>query len=187
MWWPDRRILRRFARPVLAISLAALVAACFQPLYGARTPMGTSAVREALAGIEVLQIEAPKGSSEARIAVELRNALLFELTGGSGSAAPTHRLKLRLATTRQAIIVDVLSGRNEAVITGIEVHYELVELASGAVVLRDNSFARVSSDVPGQQQRFAQIRAYREAEDRAAKVVAELIRSRLASYVVART
>jgi len=45
----------------------------------------------------------------------------------------------------------------------------------------------VSSDVPGQQQRFASSRARRDAEDRAAKVIADQIRSRLASYLVAGT
>jgi LPS-assembly lipoprotein len=37
------------------------------------------------------------------------------------------------------------------------------------------------------QQRFAHQRAQRDAEDRAAKVIAEQIRSRLASYFVAGT
>ena len=49
------------------------------------------------------------------------------------------------------------------------------------------TFARVSSDTPGQQQRFARVRGLRDAESRAAKVIAENIRSRLASYFVAGT
>ena len=39
----------------------------------------------------------------------------------------------------------------------------------------------------GQQQKFARSRAQRDAEDRAAKVIADQIRSRLASYLVAGT
>jgi LPS-assembly lipoprotein len=45
----------------------------------------------------------------------------------------------------------------------------------------------VSSDYPGQQQRFARVRARLDAEDRAAKVIAEAIRTRLASFFVAGT
>jgi LPS-assembly lipoprotein len=45
----------------------------------------------------------------------------------------------------------------------------------------------VSSDVPGLEQRFANERALRDAEERAANVVAAQIQQRLASYVIAGT
>ena len=47
------------------------------------------------------------------------------------------------------------------------------------------TFSRVSSDYPGQQQRFARVRARLDAEDRAAKVIAEAVRTRVASFFVA--
>ena len=47
------------------------------------------------------------------------------------------------------------------------------------------TFARVSYDNPGQQQRFANARGQRDAENRAAKVIADNIKSRLASYFIA--
>ncbi len=49
------------------------------------------------------------------------------------------------------------------------------------------TFARVSYDIPGQEQRFARARGLRDAENRAAKVIADNIKSRLASYFVAGT
>ena len=133
------------------------------------------------------QVDAARGTNDARIAVELRNALLFDLTGGEGSIAPTHRLNIKMTTSRSALIVDPQTGRTEAEVTGIDVKYTLTELATGRPVVNATAFARVSSDVPGQQQRFASSRARRDAEDRAAKVIAEQIRSRLASYLVAGT
>ncbi len=175
------------SRPLFALGLALFLAGCFQPLYGQYSPTGGPTLRNALAGVEVLQIEAPKGSPEARIAVELRNSLLFELTGGGGGAPQTHRLAIRVRPTRQAIIVDIATGRNEAIITGINAEYALTEIATGKTVIRDTTFSRVSADVPGQQQRFAQMRANRDAEDRAARVIAEQIRTRLASYLAAGT
>jgi LPS-assembly lipoprotein len=45
----------------------------------------------------------------------------------------------------------------------------------------------VSYDIPGQEQRFARQRGLRDAENRAAKVIASQIRTRLASYFVAGT
>ena len=65
--------------------------------------------------------------------------------------------------------------------------YRMVEIATGKIVLQDSTFARVSYDIPGTQQRFAKQRALLDAEDRAAKVAAEAIRNRLASYFVAGT
>ena len=51
-------------------------------------------------------------------------------------------------------------------------------------MITGTTFSRVSYNIPGQQQRFAGERGLRDAENRAAKVIAENIRSRLASYFV---
>ena len=163
------------------------MAACFQPLYGQPPLSGGPTLDSALAAVDVQQIDAPRGSPDARIAVELRNALLFDLTGGQGSIAPTHRLAIKMTTSRSAIIVDPQTGRTEAEVTGVDVKYILTELATGRPVVNATAFARVSSDIPGQQQRFARSRAQRDAEDRAAKVIADQIRTRVASYLVAGT
>jgi LPS-assembly lipoprotein len=179
--------LARTLRWLMVVALAGMTAACFQPLYGERTELGGVELRGKLAAVDVTQIPAPQGTPDARVAVELRNALLFQLTGGEGGIAPTHRLNIRMATSKSALIVDVATGRTVAEITGIDASYTLVELASGKVVVSGSSFSRVSSDVPGLQQRFARSRAQRDAEDRAAQVVADQIKSRLASYMIART
>jgi len=50
-----------------------------------------------------------------------------------------------------------------------------------------STFSRVSYDIPGQLQRFARSRAFRDAEDRAAQEIAERIQTRLASFFVAGT
>jgi LPS-assembly lipoprotein len=55
------------------------------------------------------------------------------------------------------------------------------------VVVTGQTFSRVSYDIPGQQQRFARLRGLRDAENRAAKVIADNIRSRLSSYFIAGT
>jgi LPS-assembly lipoprotein len=62
-----------------------------------------------------------------------------------------------------------------------------VEIATGKIVLKDTAYSHVDSDASGPQQRFAQQRARRDAEDRAVIAVAEAIRNRLASYFVAGT
>lgn len=178
MWW------RNPVRILVVIALGALNAACFQPLYASRTVSGTPLGTQ-LAQVQVERIDAPNGTPESRIAVEIQNALDFELNGGGGMISPSHALKVRMTVGRSSIITDQTTGRVLAEITGIDANYTLTELATGKVVMRANTFARVSSDYPGQQQRFARVRARIEAEERAAKVIAENVRTRVASFFVA--
>lgn len=171
-----------------AVMLAgASTAACFQPLYGDRTVGGGSGLRDALSSIKVNPIDAPNGTPQARLAVELRNQLLFDLTGGSGTSSPTHELTIVMTADRSSVIVDLTSQRPDVENFGIDVAYALRNLATGKVVVQSRTFARVSFDTPGAEQRFARIRGLRDAENRAARVVADQIRNRLASYFVAGT
>ena len=177
------RIVRAFA----ALAIAALAGGCFQPLYGEHSPTGGPVLRDQLSAVDVLQIDAPKGSDESRLAVEIRNALLFDMTGGGAAAPPIHRLKISMNSTRSSIIVDINTSRPDIENYGINATYSLTEIATGKIVVTGTTFSRVSYDIPGQQQRFARMRGLRDAESRAAKVIAENIRSRLASYFVAGT
>jgi len=179
--------LRRLIRLATAMTLAGLAAACFQPLYGERTVTGGSALRDALAAVDIPQIDAPKGTALARIAVETRNELVFDLTGGSGSLPPTHRLTIRLVPIMTTIVLDPVTQRPEFNSFGLDAHYTMTEIGSGKRVIAGSAATRVTYNVPGQQQRFARGRALRDAETRAAKVLADQIRSRLASYFVAGT
>ncbi len=169
----------------MALAAAALLAGCFQPLYGEHSANGAPVLREQLSAVDILQIEAPKASDEARLAVEIRNALIFDFTGGGYAAPPTHRLKIQISSTRSSVIVDINTSRPDIENYGINATYTLIDIASGKQVVNGTTFARVSYDIPGQQQRFARARGLRDAESRAAKVIADNIRSRLASYFIA--
>jgi LPS-assembly lipoprotein len=187
MSWPEpSEKVGRSARLALAMAIAGLVAGCFQPLYGTRTD--GSAVVDRLRSVEVLPITNVTASSpEGRIAAELRNALIFDLTGGSARQSPTHRLDISVSTIKTQVIVDITSNRPDVEQAGINASYSLVELATGKTVLSGRTFSRVSYDSPGQEQRFARARGRRDAENRAAKVISEDIRTRLASYFIAGT
>lgn len=181
MWW------RNPIRIAAVIALGALNAACFQPLYASKSFNGGTPIGTALAQVQVEHVDAPNGTPESRVAVELQNALDFEMSGGGGLISPTHRLKVRMTVARSSIISDVRTGLLVAEITAIDASFTLTELASGKAVMQGRTFARVSSDYPGQQQRFARVRARLDAENRAAKVIAENVRTRVASFFVAGT
>src|SRR5258706_13538300 len=68
----------RIAARLLAVAaLAALTAGCFQPMYAEHSD-GTPGLREKLMGVEIPPVDKPNASREARIGVEIRNALAFK-------------------------------------------------------------------------------------------------------------
>jgi len=177
---------RIVARLLAVAALAALTAGCFQPMYAEHTD-GTPGLREKLMGVEVPPVEKNNASREARIQVEIRNALAFKLYGSATGMPPTHRLVLRFNSTRSSLMVDQATGLPTSENYGIDAQYNLIDLVTNKSVMTGTTFSRVSYDIPGNLQRFARARAFRDAEDRAAHEIAENIQTRLASFFVAGT
>jgi LPS-assembly lipoprotein len=177
----------RFAARLLAVAaLAALTAGCFQPMYAEHTD-GTPALREKLMGVELPPVDKPNASRDARLGVEIRNALAFKLYGNATGMPPTHRLELRFTTNRSSLMVDATTGLPTDENYGIDAQYNLIEIASNKSVMTGTTFSRVSYEIPGSYQRFARARAFRDAEDRACQEIAERIQTRLASFFTAGT
>jgi LPS-assembly lipoprotein len=172
---------------IAPFAAACLLAGCFQPLYGEHSIGGGPNIKAALSTVDISQIPAPSGTPEARIAVDIRNSLVFNVSGGSNPTVPAYRLNITMSSTRLTIIVDLTSARPELENYGLNVQYNLVDVKTGKVVFSDQTFARVSYDVPGQEQRFARARGLRDAENRAGQVIADAIKNRVASYFVAGT
>ena len=184
MWWPRMSLL---ARVLGVFALGGLLAGCFQPLYGDPAVVHTAGLNNKLAGVKVDPIVTPNGTSLARVSVQVRNDLIYDLTGGGGEAPSTHKLTIQLSSTNLQVIVDVITNRPDVENYGINATYTLTDLRTGKIVVRGTTFSRVSYNIPGQEQRYAGVRGLRDAENRAAKVIAESIQSRLASYFVAGT
>lgn len=162
------------------VAMAVGLAGCFQPMYGQSTLFGAGAkLRDEMRQVEILEIQ-------GRLGQEIRNDLIFELTGGQGNpvGAP-YKLALTITSGSQTPLVDVSSGRATSETVVLDVTYRVLDVTNDRVVLTEKALARVSLD--RSQQRYAAIRAVRDAQNRAAKLVAEQIRSRLASYFLTRT
>jgi len=181
----DLRTIGRIAgRLAIVTALGGFVAGCFQPMYAQSTTTGLG-LGDKLSAIDIRDIRvAPR---DARLGVEVRNGLIFNFTGGSSPAAPTHELNVTMSTSRTTTILDPQTSRADVENYGIDVNYTLKEIATGKVVVNGTTFARVSYDIPGQEQRFARARGFRDAETRATKQIADNISQRLASYFVAGT
>lgn len=149
-------------------------------MYGQSTLFGAGAkLRDELRQVEILEID-------GRVGQEIRNDLIFELTGGQGNpvGAP-YKLAMTITSGAQTPLVDITSGRATSETITLNVTYRVLDVSNDKVVLSEKALARISID--RSQQRYAGMRAVRDAQNRAAKLVAEQIRSRLASYFLTRT
>jgi LPS-assembly lipoprotein len=148
-------------------------------MYGELPVGGGPSLRDALRDVEIAEIE-------GRVGQEIRNDIIFELTGGDGNptGAP-FRLTMTISTRTQTPVIDPTTGISQIDTVGLTVNYRLLDVASKKLVLTDSALARVSVD--RSMQRFARLRGIRDAENRAAKAVAQQIRARLATYFLTRT
>src|SRR3954464_13301590 len=101
---------RIVARLLAVAALGALTAGCFQPMYAAHTD-GTPALREKLMGVDLPPItDKANGSRDARLGVEIRNALAFKLYGAATGLPPPHKLVIRFGTSRSSLMLNPLTA-----------------------------------------------------------------------------
>ena len=141
----------------------------------------------ALAGVALLTgctaepLLAPNVSGEARYAVEapkdrfdqqLREALLFRLNGGADPrVAP-----LRVTIVKTVAVTDIAieAGERQPTLSRLEATAIYTVRAKDTSIVASGQRTATASFDRGNQQ-FANIRAKREAEDRAAKVLGERV------------
>ncbi len=156
----------------LALALVGLTACAdggIRPLYGKM-----SNAPDALRHIDV--------ASTGRVGQVITNELNFAFYGGSGQ--PEKPVRWRLDITPNQTEVAVGLDRHQNLATGyieqVSVTWVLTEVGTGRTVTSGTSFANASYDYSAQ--RFADIRAQRDAANRAATVVAGDIRTRIAVW-----
>jgi LPS-assembly lipoprotein len=135
-------------RCLAVVALAALTAGCFQPMYAEHTD-GTPALREKLMGVDLPPVDKPNSSRDARLGVEIRNALAFKLYGNATGMPPTHRLVIRFTSSRSALMTDVNTGLPTSENFGLDVQYNLIEVATNKSVMTGTTFSHLSYDIPG--------------------------------------
>jgi LPS-assembly lipoprotein len=174
MSWLDRPALKSAIRFAAVAGLSLALAGCLRPLYGQNSVVDnsgatvTTGTRAQLASVNVEGLE-------GRVGQKLRNDLIFRLYGG-GAPGPAHyKLLINMAEpTPEPAVVDPFTERAEVVVVGIDVAYTLVRVDTGQAVLTGNAFGR--ANYTKTRERFAGVRAERDAQDRAARELAELVR-----------
>ena len=168
---PDNgRGAQRFGASILFALVSALLSACtVQPLYGP-TASGVS-VQSALNRIVIDPVD-------TRIAQEIRNKLLFELTGSEPAADAIYRMKLTVSSSELPLGVTRQQSAPSYSVTVVAT-YEVSLIASGEIIFRSTSRASAAYDRVNQV--YANVRAKLDAENRAASIVADDIRIRVAA------
>lgn len=164
MSWSDR--LSRFG---LVFALMLPVMGCFKPMYGG---VEGAALQNELQAIAIDPIPERAGHY-------LANELRFLLNGTGSEVKPKYRLQITLRERVQASLVDSTSQRASAGSIIIDAAYKLIPVQGGAPVASGVAFTFASYD--RSSQRFANIRAARDAEIRDARVLADQIKTRLAA------
>ena len=175
------KIGRAALRLAAAASVALGVSACFRPLYG---PTATGEpLKDVLAAIDVQKV-VTKPNRE-RIGHYLRSELVFDLDGSGEPPPKRYKLALVVGEGVSSPIVDAATGRAVSAILNIDVEYALTNLDGTQTITRGTAVA--SATYERTAQRFADVRAARDAEIRAAKLLAEQIRTRLSAALVSRS
>jgi LPS-assembly lipoprotein len=159
------------AAGVLALAALALAGCGFQPLYG--TTANGSRVAEVMSGVAITPIP-------GRVGQRVRNELIFENTGG-GEAAPS---QYRLDIIVKESVTDELvrqSGDSVGQVYQLTATFKLVNVANGQVMLEGGAMSRAAFE--RFQQVYSNVRARYDAENRAARTVAESIKVRVAAFL----
>lgn len=154
---------------VVAI-VAPLLAGCgFQPMYG--TGPGGQQLDDVMRTVSVATIP-------GRVGQRLRNELIFATTGGGYSDSPNYRLEIAIRESVQDVFV-AQSGESEGRAYRLIAAFKLISLEDDSVLISGKSIGRAAYD--NLDSTFADVRARRDAENRAARTVAEDIQTRIAT------
>jgi LPS-assembly lipoprotein len=167
------------------VGLAVTASACtVRPLYMKEDPASVGASAGAAAQLASVAVK-PVATRYAQL---VRNELIFLLGGGAGEAT-NPRYTLDLAVTSQlmssatapATAADDVNVPTAAILT-LTARYTLTDLATNKMVAKGSRNISSSIDVPRQQ--YAALRAENDAQQRAARELAQLLRFAIAQDFV---
>ena len=161
------------AARLAALALPALLGGCFTPLYnGLHGQLGAE-----------LQAVAVDPVPE-RLGHYLRDELITDLNGTGSTPAPKYRLTLAPKERVQTALVDIVTRRASNGTVVIDTAFTLEPIGGGQPILAGTVTSAASYN--RSEQRYANIRAARDAEIRDAKTIADEITQRVAAALSTR-
>lgn len=175
------RVLRMAAAALTAASALAVSACTVQPLYGGATASIAPGEPSARVASIAVKEAAPRTAAGLEVAMrpaqEVRNHLIFGFSGGAGQpASPRYVMELEvLQRTSETATVERSRDDDEPSAGAVRLTgtYRLVDPVSTEVVATGTRSATATFDRPVQL--FAEARAERDAENRAARELAAFL------------
>jgi LPS-assembly lipoprotein len=165
-------MIRASIAAAAVLVLAALSGCTVQPLLA--TQEGVAGQQAAVANLSSIAVN----PVSTRHAQQVRNHLIFLLHGGAAQpASPAYRLELGVTSTvASAAQVQVTTRDTEPTAGTVTLNgtYRLIDTATGLAAAQGRRQVTSAFDRPLQE--FAVLRAERDAEDRSARELAELLR-----------
>jgi len=171
---------RNVVTALLGLAIASpLLAGCqVKPLYGSLDmASGGSQVAGDLAAISIDPISGYTRSTAAR---ELYNELTFKFERGTTTPEKRYTLKVLINVVNAEVGVEQLADVPAAYSMTMNATFVLSSRADDTTLMTGKSFATASYDFS--DQRLANTRARRDAEERVAKAVADDIHARIAGF-----
>ncbi|WP_269584884.1 LPS assembly lipoprotein LptE [Roseibium sp. Sym1] len=172
----------RRAALCVAFAAATVLSGCqVRPLYGTGTgDFGTvqSPVAAELAAIDLDSISNQYANDDA--ARVLYNELTYRFERGAGAPPKKYRLKVLVDVGSSEVGVERFADVPSAYTTTMNSTFVLSDLATDETLMTGRAFKSASYDFSSQ--RFANKRAYRDAQERVAKAVADDIAARIAGF-----
>lgn len=144
----------------------------FRPLYASPAVVGTD-VNEKLAQIDIAPIP-------GRVGQRLRNELIFQSTAGDLPSRPAYRLNIVIRESITATLVRI-DGDSLGSTYNLDASFKLIRMSDNTIMLEGKSFGR--SPFQRFDSVFANVRARKDAEDRAARTIGNELKSRLAAFL----
>jgi LPS-assembly lipoprotein len=169
----NRTSMHAAGKPLLLLCLLLASACTVKPLYSNSAALGAGAgMSETLASVGIKPVS-------TRYAQEVRNHLIFLFGGGRGEpAAPVYTLTLTITEINEATAIVQVNDEDEPT-AGAIVMTGSYSLEKAGVKISSGT-REISSSYDAPRQEFANLRAQRDAENRAARELAELIRLAIA-------
>ena len=167
------------------MSLALLVGCAgsggFHPLYATAEYGGTGA-SEKLAALDIAPIP-------GRVGQRIRNELTFQAAGGGAPLPLEYRVEIAIRESVSSTLVKI-DGNATGQVYNLDASYKLIRISDKSVVAEGKSYSRAgyereipSSNPTSGRSVFANVRARQDAENRAAKTIAEELRTRLMAHL----
>jgi len=176
-------------RAILCAAFGAAVAlgGCqVRPLYGTSTgEFGStpSPVAAELAAIDLDSISSQYANDDASRV--LYNELTYRFERGAGSPPKKYRLQVLMDVSSAEVGVERFADVPSAYTATMNSTFVLSDLATDETLMTGRAFKSASYDFS--TQRFANKRAYRDAQERVAKAVADDIAARVAGYFASKS